>query len=96
MVKITKIYKNDCSPCTEVSKILSQVKEPFELEELNIEDSAFKIRKRAKALLMKYATSHIPFILFTKADGTEYVAHYQEEGLPTVEIIEDKIKQGLK
>ncbi len=96
MVTILKVYKKGCTPCEEVSKTLSQVETKFILEELDIEDSKFAIRRKAKGLLGGYGTTNIPLLVFVK-DGEKdgYAAHYYEQGTPSVSDIELTLQRGM-
>jgi len=95
MVTILKVYKKGCAPCERVGAILSQVKVPYVLEELDIEDSKFAVRRKAKGLLGSHGTTNIPLLVFIKEDEKEgYAAHYYEEGDPTVEVIKAKLALG--
>lgn len=89
---IIKVYKSNCQPCQDLSKVLDEVKQDieFELEEYNIESSKFIERRTGKSYLMQFATTNIPLLLFKDEDKV-YAAHYYEEGPATVEIIKEKL-----
>lgn len=95
MNTIIKVYKSNCSPCKELSEVLEEVKKDteFELEEYNIESTKFTERRKGKGLLMQFATTNIPLLLFKGEDGQISRAHYYEDGPATVDIIKNKLNE---
>lgn len=94
MVTILKVYKNGCAPCERASAVLTQVETPFVLHELNIEDTKFAVRRKAKSLLAQYGTTNLPLLVFVNEEDKEYTACWPEQGDPTKEIIEAKLLEG--
>jgi len=92
MKTVIKVYKSNCQPCQDLSKVLDEVKKDteFELEEYNIESTKFVERRTGKSYLMQFATTNIPLLLF-KDEEDIYAAHYYEEGAATAEVIKQKL-----
>ena len=95
MTTIIRVYKKNDGPSQKVAKILDQVDTMFMREDYDIEDVNQTLKKKAISIISNYSTTNVPFLLFRRKDGTEYAAHYQEEGIPTVEIIEQKLQNGI-
>jgi len=94
MKTVIKVYKSNCTPCSNLSKVLQNVDEEFVLEEYNIESTQFTERRKGKSYLMQYGTTNIPLLLFKNEDDVIYAAHYYEAGAATVELIKEKLNEN--